>query len=343
MDSSEEISDNILSYLLDSVRNSDSSFNIEGENVSTATDNDINNGSELDNSLNQVTSASVKSTFSSKKLEWDSSADVGCLPDKTAQFKSKLSALERMALSNSASKLCLDEDEQSLALIAKIDRVLAKSKCTTKNIQRVMRKPQRIPTWPSIDSCSNASTGTVIPVIPEITTKHSTNQQAKTYPSKTKQYLQPSENTSPLKESVAESHTHTRKHSQKAHSGRPKLLRSKTTPVYEEYTSELFITRSVASPDIGLYADNELRDVHIPSTPTNHEESDRDEQGTSQCRCVSVDASEATCPTHVSLSSEHSRRLHQEALGELQVYRGLKEHLQNLKGGYLIILNYFFQ
>ena len=70
MDSSEEISDNILSYL-ENFRDSDVSM-IEGENVSTATDNDINNGSELDNSINPLTSPSLKSAFSSKKLELDS-------------------------------------------------------------------------------------------------------------------------------------------------------------------------------------------------------------------------------------------------------------------------------
>ena len=93
MDSSEEITDDILSYLLGNHRESDSSLIIEGENVSTATDNDVNNISELDTSLNPLTSPSLTSAYSSKKLEWDSSADVGCLPAGRKEFKAKLSTL----------------------------------------------------------------------------------------------------------------------------------------------------------------------------------------------------------------------------------------------------------
>lgn len=333
MDSSDEISDNILSYLIDNIRDSDSSMIIEGENVSTATDNDINNVSELDNSLNQLTSASLKSAFSSKKLEWDSSADVGCLPDRTTQFKSKLSTLERMALSNSASKLCLDEDEQSLALIAKIDRVLAKSRTNSRTYPKPSKKVviQRIPTWPtSIDSCSNASTDTVIPLLPEFRSRYKPIVPFDTQPEK----LLPNQPIGlPSSERhCSESESRSQKRSHASHTSKPKLQRSKGSAQYEECESELFLTHEVPAPLCsGLYASNKSHDSPLPVTPTNFASSDRD-QASSQCRCVSADPSETTCPTHTSLSSEHTQRIRREAMGELQVYRGLKEHLKNLKG-----------
>jgi hypothetical protein len=338
MDSSEEISDNILSYL-ENFRDSDTSM-IEGENVSTATDNDIKNESELDNSLNPLTSPSLKSAFSSKKLEWDSSADVGCIPLKTAQFKSRLSTLERMALSNSASKLCLDEDEQSLALIAKIDRVLAKSRSIAKiSNSKPSRKLQ------SVGSSSNGSTDTVIPVIPDSKKGPKQNVPEESHPEKA-----PKPNVKfPPSHSNEE---HQSQHFKRSHASRlskPQLQRSKSTPQYEELASELFITRSVASEELDLYAGNERPGSSFLATPPNFGDSDRD-QASNQCRCVSDDFSESTtCPTHTSLSSEHTRRMRREALGELQVYRNLKEHLKNLKGVFHIyfpfpscFLTYFF-
>lgn len=334
MDSSEEISDNILSYLLENIRDSDSSMVIEGENVSTATDNDINNVSELDNSLNQLTSTSLKSAFSSKKLEWDSSADVGCLPDRATQFKSKLSTLEKMALSNSASKLCLDEDEQSLALIAKIDRVLAKSKVSSKTYPKTSKKSFKIPTWPSIDSCSNASADTVIPLIPEL---KAVRQPSVPFEKQSEKVADHNAELPVPKINHSESRIHKRSHA--SHLAKPKLQRSKGSSQYEECESELFVTRSAAIPEFGLYASNNLHDTPIPVTPTNFVNSAR-EQVSSQCPCVSDDASETTCPTHTSLSSEHTRRMRREAMGELQVYRGLKEHLKNLKGFLIFFFNF---
>ena len=328
MDSSEEISDNILSYLLESVRDSDSSMIIEGENVSTATDNNVE--SELDNSLNPLTSPSLQSPFSSKKLEWDSSADVGCLPDRKTQVKSKLSALERMALSNSASRLCLDEDEKSLALIAKIDRVLARSKSLSKVSRKPSRKIHKLPTWPSVDSGSNASVDTVIPVFPEMKGVCSVP-----YESQQEKYVEPNvklPSSQTHKEEYYKSNSQKRSHASHLAKPRPPLQRSKSTPQYEVCESEIFITRSVAGEELDLFASNDLReDVSIPVTPTNFINSDR-EQDSNQCLCVSDDYSETTCPTHTSLSSEHTRRLRREALGELQMYKGLKEHLKNLKG-----------
>lgn len=328
MDSNEEISDNILSYILDSVRDSESSVIIEGENVSTATDNDINNGSELDNSLNPLTSPSLTSAFSSKKLEWDSSADVGCLPEKTPQVKSKLSTLERMALSNSASRLCLDEDERSLALIAKIDRVLARSKVIGKSRYKIPKKLQKLPTWPSVDSGSNASVDTVIPIIPDVT---SAKKNDLPYESQPHKLTEPNLRMPSFQKQSAQYQTQVHKQSHTSSHAKPPLRRSKSTPQYEECTSELFITKSAADKELGLYASNEAGDGSIPVTPTNFVDTDRD-QTSSQCRCVSSDYSESPCPTHISLSSEHARRMRTETLGELQVYRGLKEHLKNLKG-----------
>lgn len=338
MDSSEEISDNILSYL-ENFRDSDTST-IEGENVSTATDNDIYNGSELDNSFNQLTSLSIyKSAFSSKKLEWDSSADVGCIPLNTGQFKSKLSTLERMALSTSASKLCLDEDEQSLALIAKIDRVLARSRSIAKVHHKTPKKLQKIATWPSVDSSSNASTDTVIPIVPHFQKGNRENvpdesQQGK--PTKPNVKL-PSSQTK-----GEECRTQNTQNSRTSQNTKPQLQRSKSTPQYGERASELFVTRSVASEELDLYADNDRPDSSFLATPTNVGNSDVDPVS-SQCRCVSADLSEpTTCPTHTSLSSEHIRRMRREAVGELQVYRNLKEHLKNLKGSLMLTYPPFF-
>jgi hypothetical protein len=105
----------------------------------------------------------------------------------------------------------------------------------------------------------------------------------------------------------------------------------------------------VASEELDLYAGNERPGSSFLATPPNFADSDRD-QASNQCRCVSDDFSESTtCPTHTSLSSEHTRRMRREALGELQVYRNLKEHLKNLKGVFHIyfpfpscFLTYFF-
>ncbi|KAI9554082.1 hypothetical protein GHT06_019354 [Daphnia sinensis] len=327
MDSSEEISDNILSYL-ENFRDSDTSI-IEGENVSTATDNDIYNGSELDNSFNQLTSLSIsKSAFSSKKLEWDSSADVGCIPLKTGQFKTKLSTLERMALSTSASKLCLDEDEQSLALIAKIDRVLARSRSIAKVHHKTSRKLQKIATWPSVDSSSNASTDTVIPIVP-----HFQNGNRENVPNESQQGKPTKSNVKlpSLQTKGEECQTSNTQNSRASQNTKPQLQRSKSTPQYGERASELFVTRSVASEELDLYADNDRPDSSFLATPTNIGNSDADPVS-SQCHCVSADFTEpTTCPTHTSLSSEHIRRMRREAVGELQVYRNLKEHLKNLK------------
>ena len=328
MDSSEEISDNILSYL-ENFRDSDTSM-IEGENVSTATDNDIKNGSEFDNSLNPLTSLSLKSAFSSKKLEWDSSADVGCIPLKTAKFNARLSTLERMALSNSASKLCIDEDEQSLALIAKIDRVLAKSRSIAKVHNNSSKKLQKLSTWPSVDSGSNGSTtDTVIPVIPDMKKVSRHNVPDESHPEKaTKQSVK-----FPTSHSNEKYQSQNQKRSHASRLSKPQLQRSKSTPQYDACASELFITHSVASEEMDLYASNEIRpDSSFLATPPNLANSDGD-QASNQCRCVSADFSESTtCPTHASLSSEHTRRMRREALGELQVYRNLKDHLKNLKG-----------
>ena len=335
MDSSEEITDDILSYLLGNHRESDSSLIIEGENVSTATDNDVNNISELDTSLNPLTSPSLTSAYSSKKLEWDSSADVGCLPVGRKEFKSKLSTLEKMALSNSASKLCLmDEDEQSLALIAKIDRVLAKSKIAGKSSKKSLNRVQKLPTWPSVDSASNASEDTVIPqdthhhggvIDMPLKTKKDGNTQT--------------ESTSSASSSVKHA-SRSQKRIHESQNLQPSiyleipLRRSRSSAPSEEVSSELFITRSVASEEHDLYASNNLQPGSIPVTPTNFATDEGDHLNSSQCLCVSAEFSE-TCPTHTSLSTEHTRRLRSEALGELQVYRGLKEHLKNLKGTFI--------
>jgi hypothetical protein len=137
---------------------------------------------------------------------------------------------------------------------------------------------------------------------------------------------------------------HQSQHFKRSHASRlskPQLQRSKSTPRYEELASELFITRSVASEELDLYAGNERPGSSFLATPPNFADSDRD-QASNQCRCVSDDFSESTtCPTHTSLSSEHTRRMRREALGELQVYRNLKEHLKNLKG--VLLFSFLFQ
>lgn len=325
MDSIEEVSDNILSYLLDNATRdtSDSSFMIEGENetnVSTATDNDgmHHATSELDNSLNPLTSPSLQSAFSTKKLEWDSSADVGSLPPgKLNEFKTKLSTLERMALSNSASKLCLDEDAQSLALIAKIDRVLARSKHLSKPSRSSKKKLNKLPTWPSLDSGSNASGDTCADtVIPKAKHQVPLSKHDKAINTEARQSESPSDRGS---------HKPSRQSSRNP--SKPSSHHS-VSPIGSAISSQLFVTRSMVG-EMDLYASNNLQGS-VPVTPTNFN-TPADEEAS--CRCVSTDYTDSSCPTHTSLSSDRTRRLQREALsGEIQVYRGLKEHLKNLKG-----------
>ena len=149
MESSEEITDDILSFLLDNARESDSSF----VNEKSGNFSDVSFLSDT-NPLLEPASPSLKSVFSSKKLEWDSSADVGCLVGIRPGFQ--LSSIEKMALSNSASKLCYDEDDHSRALIAKIDFLLGRSKREERNYPLVLS------VLPSIES-SNGSLDTVVP------------------------------------------------------------------------------------------------------------------------------------------------------------------------------------
>ena len=351
MDSSDEvISDNILSYLLDNVTTRDSaesSFIIEGENetnVSTATDGLASNVSELDTSQNPLTSPSLKSGFSTTKLEWDPSADVGSLPPgKLTEFQTKLSTLERMALSNSASKLCLDEDEQSIALIAKIDRVLARSKHhlvrshTTEKLSK--KKINKLPTWPSLDSGSNASADTVIP-----------QKSHKQVPWSYKQTKAINTDELKLPESPAGgsdrqtvTNNKNKLSSSSARSSAKTISRqSSKSSVGSEISSQLFVTRSMAG-EIDLYASNNLP-ASVPVTPINftQDEEGQDQHLSSERRhCVSTAGYSETnsCQTHGSVSSQSNRRLQKEALeGELQVYRGLKEHLKNLKGKALFYL-----
>jgi hypothetical protein len=144
----------------------------------------------------------------------------------------------------------------------------------------------------------------------------------------------------PTSHSNEEYQSQNQKRSHASRLSKPQLQRSKSTPQYDACASELFITHSVASEEMDLYASNEIRpDSSFLATPPNLANSDGD-QASNQCRCVSVDFSESTtCPTHASLSSEHTRRMRREALGELQVYRNLKDHLKNLKG---FLLFYFY-
>lgn len=329
MDSSEEISDNILEYLLDNGRDCDSSFLTEGENVSTATDNEPIYGSEFDSTLNPV------SLHFAKKLEWDSSADVGSLPQKISEVNAKLSTLERMALSNSASKLCTDDDEK---LLAKIDRVLARSRQPSRTLERLTRRPPKLPTWATVDSGSNASVDTVIPNINEIDPtsatikKQSGSSKLVKSQSHECQACDLSDNDSNYQSRNYKddinyvSHTHA-KYRQQISPDSDKLCSGTSKTLYCEASSEMFITRSVASEDGDLKAGNSERSLSM--SPTHMAEQ---EIPPSECRCMSVDISERTCPTHTSLSTEHTRRLHREALGELHMYRGLKEHLKSLRG-----------
>ena len=171
MDSSDEISDDILTYLMENIRESDSSF-VDFDLESAigdypATDNEMPGVPEsgdnvVKRSLIEPMSPSVKSSFSSRRLEWDSGADVGygnmagVLHSSTGfgKIASKLSRIERMALSSSASKLCFDEqDDQSRALVAKIDYLLSRGR----------RPPLH---WLSGDSSGSAET-----IIPAHTSK----------------------------------------------------------------------------------------------------------------------------------------------------------------------------
>lgn len=326
MDSNEEISDNILEYLLDHGRDCDSSFLTEGENVSTATDNELNYGSDFDSSLNPI---SLQST---KKLEWDSSADVGSLPQKIAKVNPKLSTLERMALSNSASKLCVDDDDK---LLAKIDRVLARSRQPARNLEKLTKRPPKLPTWTTVDSGSNASVDTVIPNFseknPTVRTQATHSKLTKTHSCEF-QICDLSEDDLKYQshnyghDLNYASHTDAKYHKRISPESE-KLCRKESKTLYRETSSEMFVTRSVASDDGDLKGGDSERSARF--TPIDVAGQDIPQ---SECRCMSADVSETTCPTHTSLSSEHTRRLHREALGELHMYRGLKEHLKSLRG-----------
>ena len=165
MQASEEVSDDILSYLMENGGESDSSFldvdsladNLRGDTDCDLELLDSTADGDKEQRIIEPISPSVKSCFSSRRLEWDSAADVGYINDENFpcfdKKKSRLSAIEKIALSSSASKLCFgkeDEDDHSRALMAKIDLLLGRSK---RNIQ--------LSAWSSIDSCTG-SINTVI-------------------------------------------------------------------------------------------------------------------------------------------------------------------------------------
>jgi len=315
MDSSEEITDDILSYLLDNTKESDSSFvNDKSGNfsdVSFLTDT---------NPLIEPASPSVKSAFSSKKLEWDSSADVGCLPGRRTGFQ--LSTIERMALSNSASKLCFDEDDHSQGLLTKIDMLLGRSK-RRKNIL------QTLPIWPSVNS-SNCSEDTVIPVVNEPEPNLNQNlefdceiQGIKNKISSSAMSNRPASNTMCNPGNDLQQNSYSQRTMSSSRSTSFPTQRSLTKCDELNLQSVAVENSDSTINSLSVRSSKSVKQIFVSGSKE------------ALCECgdenATADGSKSQCESNQSLALRETNHRQKQVMGELQVYRGLKEHLQNLK------------
>lgn len=327
MDSSEEITDDILSYLLDNARESDSSFVNEKSgnfsDVSFLTDT---------NPLLEPASPSLKSVFSSKKLEWDSSADVGCLAGPRPGFQ--LSSIEKMALSNSASKLCYEEDDHSQALIAKIDLLLGRSKKEERNFFQIL------PVLPSVES-SNGSLDTVIPSVRHLEQKENRNLEFDGETQGARNKISDSTTKPPTINRICISHNAQCTHTQNLpDSNSMKTISSSQTSPFPTQRS---LTRSrcdgLKSPSVSEEECNSavtslsVKKSSKSKSVKQNVVSDAGQtlRGHREKSASSTEGLKSPCKSHQNLNSQEKKKRRKQVMQELQVYRGLREHLENLK------------
>ena len=331
MDSSEEITDDILSFLLYNARESDSSFvNEKSGNFSDISLTDTN-------PLLEPASPSLKSVFSSKKLEWDSSADVGCLVGARPGFQ--LSYIEKMALSNSASKLYYDEDDHSRALIAKIDMLLGKSKREDRNFTQISPVSSissvlpAFPVLPSIES-SNGSLDTVIPSVTRLEQKENRSWEF-------------GGETQGVRNKISRSTTQPLTSKMMCISRNDFPLDSNSLKTISSSRSSPFLTqrsqtrcdelRSASAAEVESPPSVNSLDERKTSSRTKYTK-----QNTASDDCQTVcgspvksasptQGSKLSCESHQNSAPREKIKRQKQVMRELQVYRGLKEHLQNLK------------